>query len=109
MVTIVTSPRVLAENSGVKPKEVISKLYAAHEEGKVNMGFDIDGDSGEIKVDCSCDVFDVITFSLGLSRVSSVRSAARQEVGSEVRVQCCLHHPESGPDHHGQEGGRPQA
>jgi len=44
-------PRVLAENSGVKPKEVISKLYAAHSEGNTNMGFDIDGESGEIK-DC---------------------------------------------------------
>ena len=42
--------RVLAENSGVKPKEVISKLYAAHSEGNKNMGFDIDGESGEIKV-----------------------------------------------------------
>ena len=42
--------RVLAENSGVKPKEVIAKLYAAHSEGKTNMGFDIDGDNGEIKV-----------------------------------------------------------
>ena len=42
--------RVLAENSGVKPKEVISKLYAAHSEGNRNMGFDIDGESGEIKV-----------------------------------------------------------
>jgi T-complex protein 1 subunit theta len=37
-------PRVLAENSGVKPKEVIAKLYAAHSEGKTNMGFDIEGD-----------------------------------------------------------------
>ena len=43
-------PRVLAENSGVKSKEVISKLYAAHAEGKVNVGFDIDGESGEVKV-----------------------------------------------------------
>ena len=42
--------RVLAENSGVKPKEVIAKLYAAHSEGKTNMGFDIEGDNGEIKV-----------------------------------------------------------
>ena len=41
---------MLAENSGVKPKEVISKLYAAHSEGNKNMGFDIDGESGEIKV-----------------------------------------------------------
>ena len=43
-------PRVLAENSGVKPKEVISKLYAAHSEGNKNMGFDIDGESADIKV-----------------------------------------------------------
>ena len=42
--------RVLAENSGVKPKEVLAKLHAAHSEGQTNMGFDIDGDSGEIKV-----------------------------------------------------------
>merc|ERR1719445_3000119 len=45
-------PRVLAENSGVKAKEVISKLYAAHSEGKTNMGFDIEGESGDVK-DCS--------------------------------------------------------
>jgi T-complex protein 1 subunit theta len=51
-------PRVLAENSGVKPKEVISKLYAAHNEGQTNMGFDIDGDSGEIKDCLESEVFD---------------------------------------------------
>merc|ERR1719468_807808 len=45
-------PRVLAENSGVKPKEVISKLYASHSEGNKNMGFDIDGESADIK-DCA--------------------------------------------------------
>jgi chaperonin GroEL (HSP60 family) len=43
-------PRVLAENSGVKPKEVISKLYAAHSEGNKNVGFDIEGESGDVKV-----------------------------------------------------------
>ena len=42
--------RVLAENSGVKPKEVISKLYAAHSEGNKNIGFDIDGETGDVKV-----------------------------------------------------------
>jgi hypothetical protein len=41
---------VLAENSGVKPKEVISKLYAAHSEGNKNVGFDIEGESGDVKV-----------------------------------------------------------
>jgi chaperonin GroEL (HSP60 family) len=34
--------RTLAENTGVKASEVISKLYAAHEEGKKNHGFDIE-------------------------------------------------------------------
>jgi len=34
--------KTLAENTGVKATEVISKLYAAHEEGKKNHGFDID-------------------------------------------------------------------
>jgi len=53
-------PRVLAENSGVKPKEVISKLYAAHSEGKGNMGFDIEGDSGEIKDCLEAEVLDVL-------------------------------------------------
>merc|ERR1712107_30765 len=53
-------PRVLAENSGVKPKEVIAKLYAAHSEGKTNMGFDIEGDSGEIKDCLESDVFDLL-------------------------------------------------
>ena len=41
---------MLAENSGVKPKEVISKLYAAHSEGNKNIGFDIDGETGDVKV-----------------------------------------------------------
>lgn len=53
-------PRVLAENSGVKPKEVISKLYAAHSEGHTNMGFDIDGESGEIKDCLESQVFDLL-------------------------------------------------
>jgi len=53
-------PRVLAENSGVKPKEVISKLYAAHSEGKTNTGFDIEGDSGEIKDCLESEVFDLL-------------------------------------------------
>ena len=50
-------PRVLAENSGVKPKEVISKLYAAHSEGNKNMGFDIDGESADIIVSIALFLF----------------------------------------------------
>ena len=59
-------PRVLAENSGVKPKEVISKLYAAHSEGNKNMGFDIDGESADIIV--SIIPFPTITNKLMFER-----------------------------------------
>uniref|UniRef100_A0AAQ5ZIY7 T-complex protein 1 subunit theta n=1 Tax=Amphiprion ocellaris TaxID=80972 RepID=A0AAQ5ZIY7_AMPOC len=42
-------PRALAENSGVKGSELISKLYAAHHKGSKNMGFDIEGDGIALK------------------------------------------------------------
>lgn len=35
-------PKTLAENSGSHASELLSKLYAAHKEGKKNYGFDID-------------------------------------------------------------------
>ncbi|XP_060941892.1 T-complex protein 1 subunit theta-like [Limanda limanda] len=44
-----TLPRALAENSGVKGSELISKLYAAHHKGNKNMGFDIEGEGPAIK------------------------------------------------------------
>jgi len=53
-------PRVLAENSGVKPKEVISKLYAAHSEGNKNVGFDIEGESGDVKDCAESGVYDLL-------------------------------------------------
>uniref|UniRef100_A0AAY4CPK7 T-complex protein 1 subunit theta n=1 Tax=Denticeps clupeoides TaxID=299321 RepID=A0AAY4CPK7_9TELE len=42
-------PRALAENSGVKGSELISKLYAVHHEGNKNMGFDIEGEGPAVK------------------------------------------------------------
>ncbi|MFT7818496.1 T-complex protein 1 subunit theta isoform X1 [Arapaima gigas] len=42
-------PRALAENSGVKGNELISKLYAAHHEGNKNFGFDIEGEGTAVK------------------------------------------------------------
>lgn len=35
-------PKTLAENSGNRASELVSKLYAAHKEGKKNYGFDIE-------------------------------------------------------------------
>ncbi|XP_064413210.1 T-complex protein 1 subunit theta isoform X2 [Latimeria chalumnae] len=42
-------PRALAENSGVKTNEVISKMYAVHQEGNRNIGFDIEGEGAAVK------------------------------------------------------------
>ncbi|XP_015597853.1 T-complex protein 1 subunit theta [Cephus cinctus] len=43
-----TFPKTLAENSGSRASELLSKLYAAHKEGKKTYGFDIDGDSASL-------------------------------------------------------------
>lgn len=43
-------PKTLAENSGKKSTEVLSQLYAAHQEGKVNQGFNIEEDSDVLDV-----------------------------------------------------------
>lgn len=37
-------PKALANNAGLKASEVISKLYAAHQEGDRSIGVDIEGD-----------------------------------------------------------------
>lgn len=45
-------PKTLAENAGVKATEVISKLYAAHQAGDKNAGFDNEvGPGSHIRVD----------------------------------------------------------
>lgn len=40
--------KTLAENTGVKSNEVISKLYAAHNEGKKTFGFDVNGENSSV-------------------------------------------------------------
>ena len=37
-----TMPKILAENTGVKATEVLSQLYAAHQEGKSHVGVDVE-------------------------------------------------------------------
>jgi len=53
-------PRVLAENSGVKAKEVISSLYAAHTEGSNNVGFDVEGEGSDVKDCAEAGVYDLL-------------------------------------------------
>lgn len=37
-----TMPKILAENTGVKATEVLSQLYAAHQDGQKNVGVDVE-------------------------------------------------------------------
>eukprot|EP00128_Syssomonas_multiformis_P013362 Colp12_sorted_trinity150504_noHs@28223 len=51
-------PRILAENAGHKSTEVISTLYAAHQAGKQNVGFDIESETGAVKDTAAADIID---------------------------------------------------
>jgi len=42
-------PKILAENSGANPTDIISILYAKHSEGKITTGVDINGTVVDIK------------------------------------------------------------
>ncbi|XP_013390625.1 T-complex protein 1 subunit theta [Lingula anatina] len=54
-------PKALSENTGVKGTEVISKLYAAHQEGGKNMGFDIGGEGAAIRDALEANILDLYT------------------------------------------------
>jgi len=54
-----TMPKILAENSGARATEVLSKLYAAHQEGKVNAGFDNEANGGGVKDAVAAGLFDL--------------------------------------------------
>ncbi|KAK0182996.1 hypothetical protein PV327_001075 [Microctonus hyperodae] len=53
-----TFPKTLAENSGNRASELLSKLYAAHKEGKKNYGFDINGYGASITDAVEAGIFD---------------------------------------------------
>ena len=52
-------PKTLAENSGCHANELISKLYAAHKEGKKNHGFDIDNKGAALIDTVEAEIFDL--------------------------------------------------
>ncbi|XP_072019103.1 T-complex protein 1 subunit theta-like [Amphiura filiformis] len=51
-------PRALADNAGVKSTEVLSMLYAAHQEGKKNVGFDIEAEAAGVKDVVEAGIYD---------------------------------------------------
>ncbi|XP_058966181.2 T-complex protein 1 subunit theta-like [Pocillopora verrucosa] len=52
-------PKTLAENAGVKATEVISKLYAAHQAGDKNAGFDNESGGAAIKDAVKAGILDL--------------------------------------------------
>lgn len=52
-------PKTLAENSGSHASELLSKLYAAHKEGKKNHGFDINEKGTELIDTAEAEIFDL--------------------------------------------------
>uniref|UniRef100_T1JMI0 T-complex protein 1 subunit theta n=1 Tax=Strigamia maritima TaxID=126957 RepID=T1JMI0_STRMM len=52
-------PKTLAENAGLKTTEMLSKLYAMHNEGKGNYGVDIGNETTMVKDVTEDDIYDL--------------------------------------------------
>jgi len=52
-------PKQLADNSGVKSTELLSKLYAEHQQGKTNAGFDLETEGGGVKDAVAAGILDL--------------------------------------------------
>eukprot|EP00163_Fabomonas_tropica_P028209 TRINITY_DN569_c0_g1_i1.p1 TRINITY_DN569_c0_g1~~TRINITY_DN569_c0_g1_i1.p1 ORF type:complete len:535 (+),score=215.98 TRINITY_DN569_c0_g1_i1:284-1888(+) len=68
-------PRTLAENAGVDAEAAISKIYAAHENGNVNVGIDISG-SGNI----TADMAEAKIYDLASVKANGIRLAAEAAI-----------------------------
>ncbi|XP_069492466.1 T-complex protein 1 subunit theta isoform X1 [Ambystoma mexicanum] len=85
-------PRALAENSGVKANEVLSKLYAVHQEGNKNMGFDIEAEGAAVK-----DMLEAGVLDTYLGKFWAIKLATNAAV-TVLRVdQIIMAKPAGGP------------
>uniref|UniRef100_A0A0N5A824 T-complex protein 1 subunit theta n=1 Tax=Syphacia muris TaxID=451379 RepID=A0A0N5A824_9BILA len=84
-------PKQIAENAGMKPAEVLSKLYAAHEEGMQSAGIDING---------GCGIFDSVVQNI-FDVYSAKRSAIRLATNAATTIlkvdQIVMTKPAGGP------------
>ncbi|KAK3923082.1 T-complex protein 1 subunit theta [Frankliniella fusca] len=62
--------KILAENTGVKANELVSKLYAAHEEGQKTTGFDINAETASV-----CDAVNANILDLYLTKMWGMKYA----------------------------------
>lgn len=92
-------PRALAENSGVKANEVISKLYAVHQEGNKNVGLDIEAEVPAVK-----DMLEAGVLDTYLGKYWAIKLATNAAV-TVLRVdQIIMAKPASGDKVHSPSG-----
>lgn len=84
-------PKTLAENSGFKNTEVLSLLYAAHQEGKATFGFNIEGDSQ------ICDVKEKSIFDLFLTKYWGITYATKAAISVLYVDKLIMAKPAGGP------------
>nr|BAA81879.1 chaperonin containing TCP-1 theta subunit [Mus musculus] len=85
-------PRALAENSGVKANEVISKLYSVHQEGNKNVGLDIEAEVPAVK-----DMLEASILDTYLGKYWAIKLATNAAV-TVLRVdQIIMAKPAGGP------------
>ncbi|TPX36943.1 hypothetical protein SmJEL517_g00970 [Synchytrium microbalum] len=64
-------PRTLAENAGMDSTEVVSKLYAAHHEGKTTYGVNIESDDNGVMDSAAKLVFDALPIKRNAIRLAT--------------------------------------
>ena len=84
-------PKTLSENSGFKSTEVLSQLYAAHQEGKSTYGFNL---SGEPLV---ADVEQTGVFDLFLTKLWAVTYATKAAISVLYVDKIIMARPAGGP------------
>ncbi|XP_071479827.1 T-complex protein 1 subunit theta-like [Diadema antillarum] len=85
-------PRALADNAGVKATEVLSKLYAAHQDEQKGVGFDIDAEGAEVK-----DVVEAGIWDAFLTKYWAIKLATNAAI-TVLRVdQIIMAKPAGGP------------
>lgn len=84
-------PRTLAENSGRKSTEVLSQLYAGHQEGRATLGFNIEPDTDVI------DVAQKGVFDLYLTKYWAMTYATKAAISVLYVDKIIMAKPAGGP------------
>ncbi|KAF1622258.1 UNVERIFIED_CONTAM: T-complex protein 1 subunit theta, partial [Eudyptes robustus] len=85
-----TLPKLLADNAGLKPTEVLSNLYAAHQNGNIRHGIDVS--TGALVDSVENNVFDLFNSKLLAFKLATNAAATVLKVD-----QIIMSKPAGGP------------